>query len=80
MKTAVRFPYGKKIHILNIYDEVLCGAEIPQNPVFYYDHLPPIEICNKCFEAIGKMMLAEYLGSDVIGASSNIHRNEGGKE
>lgn len=66
MKCAVRFPYGKKIHILDIHDETLCEAEIPQNSVFYYDHLPPFEVCNRCYEAIGKMMLSDYLGLEVM--------------
>ena len=79
MKCAVRFPYGKKIHILSIHDKPLCGVEIPQNSVFYYDHLPPFTICNRCYEAIGREMLTEYLGSEVI-ASSNVRLNEGGKD
>ena len=64
---AVKFPYGRTVHILDANGSTLCGVEIKENPVYYYTlHLGPQKVCNKCYEAIGKEMIVEYLGMENV--------------
>jgi hypothetical protein len=60
---AVKFPYGRTVHILDDDGSTLCGAEIKKNSVYYYRlHLSIQKVCNRCYEAIGKEMITQYLG------------------
>ena len=72
MNVTVKFPYGRKVHIIRSDGNTLCGAEIKPYSVFSRWLFDNDKVCDECLKTIGKIMIDEYLGNDQL-QSSNIH-------
>jgi len=66
MSITVKFPYGRKVHILDASGNTLCGAEIKPNSVFSRWLFYKNKVCDDCLREIGKLMISEYLGLDSL--------------
>ena len=72
--TTVRMPYERKVHILDQYDEPVCGVEIKPNSVYKDWLFSSDDVCSKCLQGIGSIMIVDYVGTD------NFVGNDGGDE
>ena len=66
MSVTVKFPYGRKVHILDHMGNTLCGDEIKPNSVFSRWLFDKENVCDNCYKEIGRIMISEYLGADSL--------------